>query len=1291
MTTSNDLEAQIRQLPAGDRSRFRRRLRGVDRIAQPGRRQQVIARIAADVAAATARIELRRAAVPDRIAYPEELPIAARRPELLAAIRDNQVVIVAGETGSGKSTQLPKLCLEAGRGVAGMIGHTQPRRIAARSIATRIAEEIGTTVGATVGFTVRFSDQVGDTTLIKLMTDGILLAEIQRDRLLRAYDTIIIDEAHERSLNVDFLLGYMKKLLPKRPDLKLIVTSATIDTERFAAHFNDAPVVEVSGRAYPVELRYRPLDDPDLPEPQDQADGIAAAVVELYTEGTGDILVFCSGEREIRDAVDAITDLALPHTEVLPLYARLSLAEQHRIFSPHRGRRIVVATNVAETSLTVPGIRYVIDAGSARISRYGRRTKVQRLPIEPVARASADQRAGRCGRLGPGVCIRLYSEDDYLARPAFTDPEIQRTNLAAVILQMAAGDLGDIAAFPFLDPPDSHLIRDGIALLEELGALVPDRRGGHRITRLGRNLAWLPIDLRLGRMVLAAPEHDCLNEVLVIAAALAIQDPRDRPADKEEQADQRHARFRDETSDFLGWLRLWNHLRRARRDRTSSQFRRMCRDEFLNYRRIREWQDVHAQLREVAAEIGLSRNRRPADPDSIHRAVLTGLVSQVGKKDPDGYEYRGTRGTRFFISPGSALFKHAPPWLMTAELVETTRLWAYQVAPAEPEWIEEAAAHLVSRSYSDPWWDGRRGTAVATETTALLGLPLATDRVVPYSRIDPDAARQLFILGALVGDDWETQHRFAAHNREQIEEVLEIERRERRSDLLVDDEALFGFFDVRLPVDIVSTRHFDAWWRDARVKSPHLLDLSATDVIDPSVPPPDEAAFPPTWRHGDLAMPVEYEFDPTSPTDGMTVDVPIGALDRIDPTVFDWNVPGLRVELVTALLRSLPKAVRKQLAPIPDTAAGLVNADPEPGEGLITYLRRQVARLTGDIVGPDAFDLSKLPPHLRPTFRVVAADGTVLGSGDDLATLRDGFRVTAREALTESGHELEQSGLTSWSFGELPRRLTLDGAGPPVTVFPALVDEGDSVAVRLLATEIEQADAGWQGVIRLLSLSLPAAGNAVRPYLTKPTRDVISSSAYATVAAWADDCLSCVLASVLTETEALPWDAVAFDQLVDRARNALPDLLPTVVSTSVAILELANDNQARLAAVEKVVPAAAADMRLQQQQLVYPGFLVAVGADRLPDVHRYLEAVAYRAGRVAESPGRDAAAMATIHELEAEHHRLQELWPDSLAIIDLAWSLQELRVSLFAQQLGTREKVSAKRIRRAMEGVVSGG
>ena len=1289
-STVNDLRARLNGLTPIDRQRFRRRLSGADRIPDPERRDQVLARIGEEIDAARQMLDRRRAVAPKKLAYPAELPITERRPELLDTIRDHQVVIVAGETGSGKSTQLPKLCLELGRGVEAMIGHTQPRRIAARSIAERVAEEIGTEVGGLVGYTVRFSDQVGDTTLVKVMTDGILLAEIHGDRRLSRYDTIIIDEAHERSLNIDFLLGYLKTLLPKRPDLKLIVTSATIDTERFAEHFDDAPVVEVSGRTYPVEVRYRPLDGAPSPEPRDQPQGICDAVVELTGEGSGDILVFCSGEREIRDAAEALAELRLAHTEVVPLYGRLSSAEQHRVFQPHRGRRVVLATNVAETSLTVPGIRYVVDSGTARISRYSRRTKVQRLPIEPVSQASADQRAGRCGRLGPGVCIRLYSEDDYKARPEFTEPEIRRTNLASVILQMAARDLGEIEAFPFLDPPDARTIRDGIALLVELGALPGDRQdSGRRPTRLGRQLVEFPLDLRLARMIIEAGRNDCLNEMLVIASALAIQDPRERPVEKRQHADQLHARFRDESSDFLSWLLLWEYLGDERRARTSNQFRKMCRDEFLNYRRVREWQDIHAQLRDVAREQGLTVNRRPASPEVIHRSLLAGLLSNIGRKDPDGFEYRGGRGARFSINPGSTLFKRSPEWVMAAELVDTSRLWARGLAAIDPEWIEEIGAHLVKRSYSDPWWDRERGTAMARETVTLYGLPLQTDRTVQYGPVDPAGARELFIFGALMAGEWDTDHAFMTRNRDQVEEVHALEARQRRADLLVEDDVVYRFFDERLPDDITSVRHFDRWWKDARAEDPHRLDLSLELLIDPAGGMVDGESFPEVWVHGDLALPLTYEFDPGSPTDGITVDVPVQGLDRVDPTVFEWHVPGLREELITALLRSLPKQIRKRFSPVPNTVRQLMaGLDPEDG-GLLRYLRRELTRMGGEPVPVDAFDLTRLPAHLQPTFRVVDADGNVLSQGSDLSALKTELKEAARATMAGSGHELEQTGLTAWSIGELPRLVEISGTAHTVRTYPALIDEGDSVGVRLLATPFEQTEAMWAGTRRLLLLNLPSAGRLLRPLLTPRASAAVKTGPYETPSDWSQDCLTCAVDEVMGKLGGHVWDAVAFEGLLAATRDELDESLTAVARTSLEILDTLQSVLTALARMSGQFGSSVADIEEQIERLVYPGFLAGVGAGRLPDVHRYLRAVERRLEQLPEDAERDQQRLASVRKLEAEHDRLRDALGDSVSVLEIAWMLQELRVSVFAQALGTRGKVSEKRIAEALARAVA--
>jgi ATP-dependent helicase HrpA len=1259
---------------------------GVDRIDDVDRRADAAAKLTRAISEIEDRLEWRRATVPKRITYPDELPITQWRDELLEAIREHQVVIVAGETGSGKSTQIPKFCLELGRGVEGTIGHTQPRRIAARSIADRIAEEIGTNVGEAVGYAVRFSDQTGDSTLVKVMTDGLLLAEIHRDRRLERYDTIIIDEAHERSLNIDFLLGYLKTLLPKRPDLKVIITSATIDTERFSQHFEDAPVIEVTGRAYPVEIRYRPLNDPDLPDPRDQTQGICDAVQELYTEGNGDILVFCSGEREIRDATDALTDLALPFTEILPLYARLSGAEQHRVFASHTGRRVVVATNVAETSLTVPGVRYVVDVGTARFSRYSRRTKVQRLPIEPISQASANQRAGRCGRLGPGICIRLYEEDGFNARPEFTEPEIQRTNLASVILQMAARDLGSIETFPFIDPPDDRSIRDGVTRLIELGAIDGTLKDGRpRLTRLGRQLADLPIDLRLARMVIEANRTASLREVLVITTALAIQDPRERPAEKQAQADQSHARFRDDESDLYTWLNLWEYLGDERKARTSNQFRRMCRNEYLNYRRIREWQDLHAQLRDVTRELGFTTNRRPAERENVHRTVLTGLLSNVGRKDPGSHEYRGARGSRFSINPGSTLFKASPEWVMASELVETSRLWARGVVAVQPEWIEHAATHLVARSYSDPWWDADRGAAFANESVTLYGLSLQAERPTLYSKMDPPAARELFIRHALVAGEWETHHRFAEHNAIVIDEVLDLEAKYRRSDLFVDDETIVDFFVQRIPGDIVSVRHFDRWWKEERVTDPHRLDLSVDDLLDPDVETPGEEAFPEVWQYGDVAMPVAYEFDPASDSDGVTIDVPIGGLSRIDPEIFDGHVPGLREELVIAMMRALPKQIRKRLAPIPEAARSVLEVYEPGADRFVPFLRGELTRRSGIAIPPDAFDLDRLPAHLRPTFRVVDAEGAVLADGNDLRRLKGQLQDEARLAMTTSHHGIERTGMRSWGIEDLPRKLEIDGPGRTVTAYPALVDEGDSVAIHLYATPAEGDGAMWEGTRRLLMIDLPSPSKYLGSLVTADGRAAVAAGPHGSFDVWAEDCLSCSIDEILSEAGGPGWDREAFERLLAVCRRESDDVLVGVASDALEVLDEVRTARAAMRSLDgERLAQARADMEEQLDRLMYPGFLTAVGIDRLADLTRYVQAIVRRIEQLPDHVDRDRALMDRVQGLDEERDDLSDAMPGSDELIDIAWMLQELRVSLFAQELGTKGKVSEKRIREAL-------
>jgi ATP-dependent helicase HrpA len=1261
-----------------------------------------------------------------RLSFPPELPITDRVDEITEAIREHQVVIVAGETGSGKTTQLPKICLRAGRGRTGMIGHTQPRRLAARTVADRIAAELATPLGGVVGYQVRFTDQVGADTRIKLMTDGILLAELAHDRQLRRYDTLIIDEAHERSLNIDFILGYLTTLLPRRPDLKVVITSATIEPHRFAAHYapppaEGAPVIEVSGRTFPVQVRYQPPE-----EEADQTQAICDAAAELAAEGPGDMLVFLSGEREIRDTADALRravrdDRTLGDTEILPLFARLSLAEQHRVFQPHPGRRIVLATNVAETSLTVPAIRYVIDPGTARISRYSHRLKVQRLPIEPVSQASAIQRAGRCGRVADGICVRLYSEDDFAARPAFTEPEILRTNLASVILQMAALRLGDVARFPFLDPPDRRQITDGVRLLEELGALHPVRKGKQskgaradtpadpaapadppgradrptgtgqlRLTAIGRKLAQLPVDPRLGRMVLEADRAGCLREVTVIAAGLSIQDPRERPADRREAADALHGRFADERSDFMAYLNLWHHLQEKQKELSGSRFRRMCRDEHLNYLRVREWQDIHQQLRRVARTLGASLNSQPAESQQIHTALLSGLLSHLGLKDATAtdprhrHEYVGARGARFAIAPGSVLFRRSPRWVMVAELVETSRLWGRVAATIQPEWVEPLAGHLVSRTYSEPHWDRERGAVMAYEKVTLYGIPIVARRAVTYGRIDPELARELFIRHALVAGEWDTHHRFAQHNRELRERADELEHRARRRDLVVDDEVLSDFFDRRLGRDVVSAAHFDRWWKQVRRSQPDLLDLTMEVLVAKDADRASTADFPDAWalddRAGGAALPLAYQFEPGTAADGVTVEVPLPLLDHVRHAGFDWQVPGLRRDLVIALIRSLPKPVRRAFVPVPDVADEVL-------AGLIPYQRPlrdaladALSRLAGQAVAPDDFDLGRVPAHLRVTIRVVGADGATLAEGKDLPALRRQLRDAARADLSAAAAGIERQGLRDWTIGTLPRQVTLDRGGHPVTAYPALVDAGEHVDVTAFGSPAEQAAHMTRGTRRLLLLGARSPATYVAGRLSAQAKLALGHNPHGDVRALLADCAGCAVDAIVAEQGGPAWDETGFTHLRRQVRAQLDRATLGVVTEVLPVLTLAGELRQRLAAqAGAALDPALADLRAQLAALIHPGFVTGMGWQRLPDLLRYLRAMARRLDRLPAHPDRDRRAMEQVHEVEAELDRLPRV-PDHLR-----WMVEELRVSLFAQQLGTPYPVSPTRIYRALD------
>ena len=1242
------------------------------------------------------------------VTYPPELPISERIDELKETIAAHQVVIVAGETGSGKSTQLPKICLELGRGANGRIGHTQPRRVAARTIAERVAEELGSDLGNLVGYTVRFNDRVGDSTRVKVMTDGILLAELRRDRDLTAYDTLIIDEAHERSLNIDFLLGYLKDLLPRRPDLKVIITSATIDTARFAEHFDDAPVIEVSGRTFPVEVRYRPYggligaDEGDdvIDDDRDQTEAVCDAVDELFREGPGDVLVFLSGEREIRDTADALADRNLRDTEVLALYARLSAAEQHRVFEAHRKRRVILATNVAETSLTVPGVRYVVDAGTARISRYSHRLKVQRLPIEVVSQASANQRSGRCGRVAPGICIRLYSEEDFDARPEFTDPEIRRTNLASVVLSMVDLGLGEVEAFGFLDPPEERTVRDGVALLEELGALEPGReRHQRRLTRTGRALVRLPIDPRLGRMVIEAQTNGCVREVLIIASALSIQDPRERPTDKRQAAEEMHRRFSVGGSDLLTLVALWDHLEERSRILGSNQFRRECKAEYLNHLRIREWRDLHRQLARAA---GLKRGgdkENPATPDAVHRSVLAGLLSHVGMRDGETREFRGARGSRFAIASGSTLARRPPAWVMAAELVETNRLWGRMAATVQPDWIEPLAGHLVKRSYGDPRWDRRSSRAVTTEQVTLYGLPVVTGRRVGYDRVDATEARDLFIDHALLRREWDATHDFLDRNELVLDEARGLGDRMRRSDV-IEVDALLDFYDRRVGTDVVSGRHFDRWWKQARREDPELLTLTVGDLAGPGEAF-EPAGYPDTWRHGDLDLAVTYRFDPSDDLDGVTVHIPLAVLNRVDAWGFDWHVPGYRAEMAEALVRGAPKEVRRLLSPINDTARAAAEGLRWRDAPVPEVLAELLSELTGSTIPAGAFAVARLPGHLRLNFAISDGD-QLIAIGKDIEAIRKlvGGRVRAAIAdaiaddAADDSPSIERSGITTWDFGDLPRVIETAAGGHRVQGFPALLDEQDSVAIKVFSSP-EIADRIMStGLRRLLLLTVPVGVKGLARSVSTETSLALAALEPLTLGKLLRDCINASADRVIADHGGIAWTQTGFDSLVSSARAELRPTAATALEQAGAVVREAAKVTAsldRLTAPRLVH--SVGDARAQLARLVRVGFVTTAGTGRLVDLERYVAAIGHRLSKLAEAPDRDRRRMAEVEVVERDYRRLLDaLAPSQVTprVVEVGWDLEELRVSVFAQSLGVKHQVSTKRIRRELDRLFSG-
>ncbi|MFF1699259.1 ATP-dependent RNA helicase HrpA [Streptomyces sp. NPDC058257] len=1317
--TLDALAPRLSELSLRDEHRIGRRLEGARRIRKPDARATVLAEIAADVDKAAARMAERGSRLP-KITYPEQLPVSQKKDDIAEAIRDHQVVIVAGETGSGKTTQIPKICMELGRGLRGMIGHTQPRRIAARTVAERVADELNTPLGEAVGWKVRFTDQVGADTYVKLMTDGILLAEIQTDRELRAYDTIIIDEAHERSLNIDFLLGYLAQLLPKRPDLKVVITSATIDPERFSRHFGDAPIVEVSGRTYPVEVRYRPLLEEDSQDSdRDQITAITEAVEELQGEGKGDILVFLSGEREIRDTADALNKKNYRFTEVLPLYARLSHAEQHRVFQrPDAGtaRRVVLATNVAETSLTVPGIKYVIDPGTARISRYSHRTKVQRLPIEAISQASANQRKGRCGRTSDGICIRLYSEDDFVSRDEFTDAEILRTNLASVILQMTAAGLGEIEKFPFIDPPDHRNIRDGVQLLQELGALDPTQKDPKkRLTPQGRKLAQLPVDPRLARMVLEADKNGCVREVMVIAAALSIQDPRERPAEKQTQADQQHARFKDETSDFLAYLNMWRYIREQQKERGSSSFRRMCKSEYLNFLRIREWQDIYTQLRTVAKQMGINLNEDDAPEQQVHISLLAGLLSHIGMKDVKESkdsdpkqrggrnEYLGARNAKFAVFPGSALFKKPPRFIMSAELVETSRLWARVNARIEPEWVEPLAQHLLKRTYSEPHWEKDQAAVMAVEKVTLYGIPLVTDRKVNYGRIDAEVSRDLFIRNALVEGDWRTHHKFFAANRRLLTEVEELEHRARRRDILVDDETLFDFYDQRVPQDVVSGAHFDSWWKKKHREEPELLDFERSMLINERAGDVSKDDYPDTWRQGPLKFKVTYQFEPGADADGVTVHIPLQVLNQVTADGFDWQIPGLREEVVIELIRSLPKPIRRHYVPAPNYAKAFLERAVPLQEPLHVTLARELQRMVGVPVSPDDFDLSRVPDHLKITFRITDERRKNLSEDKDLEALKLQLRPKARKALSQAaaataersgGAAVERAGLTDWSIGSLSRVFETRRAGQPVKAYPALVDDGsaaNTVSVRLFDTEAEQQQAMWKGTRRLILRNIPVnPAKFASDKLTNAQKIALSANPHGSIQALFADCAMAAADKLIGDFGGPAWDEESYRKLYEKVRAEIVDTTVRTVNQVQQVLAAWQACERRLKSTKSpTLLANLTDVRAQLDALVGPGFVTATGIRRLADLMRYMVAADRRLQQMPTNVQRDTSRMEKVHEMQDEYAWLLEQLPRGRPVpqevLDIRWMLEELRVSYFAHALGTAYPVSDKRIVKAID------
>jgi len=1231
-----------------------------------------------------------RLAARPAIVYDDALPVCDRRGEIAAAITAHQVVIVCGETGSGKTTQLPKICLELGRGARGLIGHTQPRRIAARATATRIAQELKSELGRAVGFKIRFTDRVSPDSYIKLMTDGILLAETQGDPQLRQYDTLIIDEAHERSLNIDFLLGYLKQLLPRRPDLKLIVTSATLDADRFSRHFGNAPVIEVSGRLYPIELRWRPpADDVDLPE------AIVDAVDECHRNGPGDVLVFLPGEREIREAAEALRKHHPPDTELLPLYARQSAQEQQRVFAPAKGRRVVLATNVAETSLTVPGIRYVVDSGLARVKRYSHRNKVEMLQVEDIARAAANQRAGRCGRVMSGVCIRLYGEDDFAKRPAHTDPEILRASLAGVILRMKSLNLGAVDDFPFIDPPLPRMITDGYQLLAELGA-VNDQQ---ELTRIGHELAKLPLDPRIGRMILAARDGHCLREMLMLAAALSVQDPRERPPEQAGAADQAHATWRgDESqqrSEFLAWLNLWKAFDHVWTHESQRKQRDWCRKRFLSYLRMREWREVHAQLHTLCGEHNWRENAQPATYEEMHKALLAGLLGNIGLRSEEEKHYLGARGIRFWPHPGSALAKKAGRWIVAAELVDTTRLYARCLAKIEPEWLEQVGAHLVRKSVYDPHWEKKTGQTRAWERATLHGLVLYARRPVAYARIDPALARELFIREGLVQgelpDEMARHARFFQHNRKIVRDIEQLEHKTRRQDVLVDEELIYAFYDDKIPAEVTDVAGFEHWRKNAEKAEPKLLYLSREQLMRHDAAGVTSERFPPQMTIHGQPYPLAYHFEPGAEDDGVTLIVPVAALNQVPAVRCEWLVPGLLEQKAAQFVKTLPQKYRHRLQPIDDFAADFAQAEHEADEPFLRALTRAAEEKMQLKLPLDAFRAEMAPPHFFMNFRAVDEHGRMLGQSRDLAALRARFarQIEQRFARAEvkekpeTGQEAVLSGQTFWTFGELPDIMEVDVGGRSVIGFPALVDEGGTVALRVQDTPEKAAAVHRKGLRRLFALELREQVKFVEKSL--PRELGLLFMPWGTEAELKSQIVAATLERVCMMTP-LPADAARFGKRRDEARTRISLVAQEIARLIGAILAEHAAVQKKLAQIKTPV---AAEIKAQCAELLPKDFAEATPFERLTHFPRYLKAVSLRIDKLRADPARDARLaqeFAALHKpWERERLARRKSGAPDPWLEDFRWLLEELRVALFAQELKTPMPVSAKRLQKAWE------